>query len=160
MQTYDYKSKAGMMLLGIVFFGACAIFGYFDASGDHRALILDGLYLAPDQATIFRWSLAIASAIFVILGFLGLTQSVIGNQRLRLGDETIEMPRSAFGSGTVTVRFADIVSLELATVNRQRFLRLKTAKRTFTIAEGKLTRQTFETVMRLVAEGRARARGL
>ena len=157
MHTYEYKPKAGMMILVIAVFGAFTAIGIWDASTDHSPVSVDGLILAPGLATPFRWGLAIVCAIFVILGLMALVMSMIGDQCLRLGDETIEMPRSPFGSSTVTVRFADIISLDLMTMQFQRFLRLKTAKRTFTIAESKLTRQTFKTVVRLVAEGRARA---
>jgi len=158
MQSYDYKPNAGMMALGIVFFGACAAYGYYDATTEHRALLINGfIYLAPDQATIFRWIIAGLSLAFVLAGLLGLVQAVVGNQQLRLTDDAVVMPKSAFGSASVTIPYRDITSLSLMAVRRQRFLRLKTAGKTYTIAEGRLNRQTFETVCRLVAEGRERA---
>ncbi len=159
MQTYDYRPNAGKMALGIVFFAACAVYGFVDASGDHRAMLIDGLiYLAPDQATVFRWALAFASVGLAAGGVLGLVQALMGDLRLHVGDEAVEMPKSLFRPGTVTIAYRDIVSLSVTAVRRQRFLRLKTAKGRFNIVEARLTRETFETVVRTIAEGRERAR--
>ncbi len=158
MQTYDYRPNAGKMLLAMAFFGGCTAVAYL-ASTDGKALLIDGLiYLASDQARIFWWVIAGLSVLMTLGGLFGVVQALTGNQRLLVGDESLEMPKSAFGSATVTIPYRDIVSLSLMTVRSQRFLRLKAAKKTFSIAEARLTRDAFEAIAKTIANGQERAR--
>jgi hypothetical protein len=158
MQSYDYRPNAGKMVLAIVFFAVCAGVGYL-ATTDNKALLIDGvIYLTPDQAKIFWWVITGLSVAMSLGGVLGLIQAMIGDQRLKLTDEAVTLPKSAFGWATVTIPYHDIVALGITAVRNQRFLRIKTARKTYTIMESRLNRQSFETVCRLIAQGREQAR--
>jgi hypothetical protein len=158
MQTYDYRPNAGKMLLAIAFFGVCAAWGYAESTKGH-AILIDGLiYLGPDRAKLFWWAIAGVGLGFVALGLAALVQALMGGQRLHVGDESLEMPKSPFGSAMVTIPYRDISSISLLTVRNYRFLQLKTAKKTYNISEAKLTRETFEAVAKTIAAGQERAR--
>ena len=158
MQTHNYQPNAGKMALAVAFFSACAVYGFVDAASSHRAMLIDHLvYLAPGQATVARWVMAGFSLFAVVAALAGLIQALMGDQRLRVGDEAIETPKWAFSSATVTMSYRDIVSVTLTKVRSQRFLTLKTAGRHAIILESRLGQEAFDTIARLIAEGRERA---
>lgn len=129
----------------------------FDAMTDHRAILIDGLvYLPPEPATGLRWATAIVGAVGAGLGLMALGVALFGAQCLIVGDEAIELPKSLFSAERANIPYRTVGAVNLITVGDHRFLKLSTAKRSFTIADGKLSDpEAFETIRRAIAAGMA-----
>ncbi len=165
MQVYTYRPDAAKMLVGVVLFGLGAVFMPLDALTDHKAILIDGfIYLAPDQATILRWLVAGLCAVLAGGALLALGMALFSDHRIRAGDEAIEMPKSMFSPQVATIPYRTIRSARLTTVHLKRsgrdirFLKLETAKGTFTVNEAKLPdAEAFEAISRAIADGMKRA---
>jgi len=161
MQVYAYRPDAMKMLMGVVFFGFGAAFMVFNGVTDHRAILIDGfIYLAPAQATVFRWTTAVVCGIGAGFGLLALGMALFGEQSLIVGDEAIEIPKSPFSAEVATIPYRTIRAVNLITVRDHRFLKLATARRSLTITEAKLSDPAaFEAIRRAIAAGMAAASG-
>jgi hypothetical protein len=163
MQIYTYRPDAAKMLLGLAFFGLGAVFMAFQALTDHKAILIDGLiYLAPGQATTFRWVVAGLCAILSGAALLALGMALFSDHRILVGDEVIDMPKSMFSPQMATIPYRTIRSTRLTTVRvrgcEYRFLKLATARGTVTVNEAKLPdAEAFEAVSRAIDAGMKRA---
>ena len=129
-KLYPYKPKKLIMLLAFVFFAVAA--GFIGAEAQTNEVGLDLVLFKqvmesfnPVEATRFYWVLAFISALFSLVGLLGLYKAFTSQSVLILTEETITIPGGIFSiKKEKVVEFADIISLELSKVNSIRFLKI------------------------------------
>lgn len=121
--SYPYKPKPWGMLLGVLFFGAIAVYAGYSAWTNDRGLIINGLIrLERGGATNFYWGMAAASAAFVAVALPAFLLGLFSSHRVTLTGEEISAPRYAFSRGVTTVKLSDIKDLSVQVVQNYSFL--------------------------------------
>lgn len=151
--NHPYRPKPWAMVGGCAFFGAGALFMAHTALTNDRGLVINGLIrLAPNEAAIFYWGVAIVSAAFVVVALPALAVGLLSTQRVTLTDSEISAPKFAFSRTPVVVRLADVLRLSMQEVHRQRFLIIHHAHGKLTITESCMpNRMAFEELCSAMA---------
>jgi hypothetical protein len=151
---YPYRPKVWIMLLGILFFGACAAGLVNEAQGNDRGLILNGiLELSPGGATIFYWCVAGASVALGVLAVLGCIAGLRTPRVVRLTATDISAPKFLFSRTETVVPIAEFLDVHVQRVARERFLKIKHRKGKLTISQGHLPdRQAFDDLCAALAD--------
>ena len=133
---YPYRADPGLMLLILGFFGALtAVLGWVLISGG-------GAWYAQ--------ALFLASLVFTIMGYLGLTR----RGEVVLDTEVISAPRSLLRREVVHIARADLTSVELRGRRRDRYLWLRAGDRKLVIAERGLPgAEAFDTLVAALDPG-------
>lgn len=159
--SYSYKPRAFTMAWAALFFGACAAFGFFLARTDTRDILIDGLLvLRGHDAVVFRWAIAIVSAMMCLGGVWGVVRAMTSRQTLTLDSTGLGMPKSAFSDALVTIPYATVTGLQHIQVKSQRFLTVRHAKGKVSIARSMLPdTHAYDRVCDVLAERVGAARG-
>lgn len=106
---YPYRLRFSYALLGVFFFGACALLLLDKAAGPPRGLIIDYVIrLDPDSARIFYCCAAVLSLGIVLFGLGLFILGFINPHSVRISAEGITAPRSVLAGETVWIPFEDI----------------------------------------------------
>jgi hypothetical protein len=120
---YPYKAKAGIMLACIAFFGACAATMAHAALTNDRGLILNGiLEFGTQGATVFYWCVVGVSAVFVLMGTLGLISGFKNPGSIRLTATELSAPKNGFTRKATRIPLREIVDVGVQEIQKQRFL--------------------------------------
>lgn len=123
MLTYQYRPSPWAMMVGAVFFGACAYVLVQMAQTNDRGLVLNGiLELGVVGASRFYWALTIASVLFVLVAVLGFFLSLRSKHQLVLDSSALSIPRNGFARSPSIIPLASIQRLEERQISRQRML--------------------------------------
>ena len=127
--TFRCRPSPKVMLLGGLFFGACAAVLGHEASTNTRGLILNGIIeLSPSGASTFYWVLAALSTLFVLVaGWMIVTTLVHGVPDVVLTNEGISFPVGFPIKRPFTLPYSEITRLSQSEVSGQRLLMLHTA---------------------------------
>lgn len=151
--NHPYKPKPWLMVLAILFFGACGWFIGQKAMLNDRGLIINGLFhLEREGATNFYWVLAALSTAFVVIGVPALFIGLFSSRRLVLTETEIIAPKNGFSRTLVTVSLAGVRQLAVRQVQKQRFLEITHERGKLTIIESMLPGgQAFDELCAAVA---------
>jgi hypothetical protein len=120
---YPYQARAGIMLACIAFFGACAAVMVHAAVTNDRGLIVNGLFeFGMAGATVFYWCVAGVSAIFVLMGVLGLVSGMKNPGSIRLTATELSAPKNGFSRKATRIPLLEIVDVGVQEIQKQRFL--------------------------------------
>ncbi len=136
---YAYKPKITTMAFGVLLFGACGVWGYQMATTNDRGLVVDGLIrLDVGLATVFLWGIFIAAVAMTVVGLLAVVKGMTSTHSLVMDDTTIRFPKWGLGNRIVTIRYADIVAMNILKVKSTRMLMIKYAGGSASIGQGML----------------------
>jgi hypothetical protein len=152
--SYPYKPRIGVMVLGAVFFAACAVVIGNKAATMDRGVVLGGLVeLSADGARSFYWVLAGLSAVFVVAALFGIVAGIFSRQSLQLSESSLSVPKNLWTRAPVVVPVSDISETRLRTISRQRMLLIRHSRGALNITEKMLPdRASFEAVRAAIDE--------
>lgn len=124
----------GKLALGVIFFGAGALFMHHRAATNDRGLIINGLIeLGVHGAKIFYWSLAALSAAFVVVCiFYGMPQLLI-RRRITMDEDAITLPARGFSAAHYRIPWGEIESVSRSTYEKMTFLKIRHRGRRFSV---------------------------
>ncbi len=115
--------NVGKLVLGIAFFGGCAIFLAERAETNTRGLIIQGfIRLRPDEAIVAYWIMAGISIAFVALALMGIWTTLTNTSGLVLGERELVIPPTIFRGGDLAIPYGDITAIRHRNVRNQQFL--------------------------------------
>ena len=153
-REYPYRASWRVIILGAIFFGACAVVLGYEAADNRRGLILDGLPLTAGQATDFYAVLAALSAGFVTITLvLGFRRMSGAPGRIVLGRSAMIAPNPRWRPGEQAIAYASITGLSLTTTGRQVFLTIDHEGGRFQLARSMLpSRAAFDEIRTFLAQ--------
>lgn len=133
---YLYKPRWKVILLGIIFFGACAAFMLYKAKTNDRGLIIDNLIeLDTEQASVFFAVIGCLSAGFVLLAIGGIYMVLRDQHYLIVNEQELIIPPVMFGRKGYKVPLSGPFSLSETEVNGQTMLKITAAGKSRTIVQ-------------------------
>ena len=117
-----YKPNTILFIFVILFFGACAGIAGNEAISNDRGLILNGINLSPQQATLFYWFIAGSSLLFVLAAVVTLVKGIGSNREIVISDHSITSPKNGLSNTDITVYFCDITNMRIVTVQTTKIL--------------------------------------
>lgn len=134
---YAYKARPGLMLGGILFFGACAVSMIHAAMTNDRGLMIRNLFLtfSPKGATIFYWCVAAVSAIFVLVAVAALISGLANPMSVYLTSTELSAPKHGFARKRLSIPLQSILSVDIQTVQKQRFMNVYHSEGKLSIAQ-------------------------
>ncbi len=153
---YEYRQKWSAIVLGVLFFGACAAVLAAKAQGNDRGLIINGIFeFSAGAATIFYWVLAALSAGFVLIAACLAIVRLTSRRRIVLTESSLVVPRSRWWSTEeMVIPFGSIREVSASQVTGQRFLKIVHQGGKFTLVGTMLPKKDdFDEIQALVAQG-------
>ena len=153
-RRYPIRPKTSTLVFVALFFGAGAIFFFWQALNNKRGLVLEGvIHLDPGQARVFYGVFCALSLGFVALAAVTWITYSGRSPEVVIDDATITTPGPLWRPDALrTVAFADITSVREQSMNRQHFLTLITPKQKISIVKSHLPDGAFEEIAALVRE--------
>ena len=158
---FSYRLHITVFLLRIIFFGISALGIGYIAHHNISGLTLKPLFeLSVNETNILYWSIAISSAIFVIVSTShlinaltqGLFRCLIFNKEVVLTETSISSPESLVSKNIVTIKYSDIFDLNVQTVGKKHFLNIFHANDKLTIPDYALpNKRAFEQLVNFVS---------
>lgn len=142
------------MLLGALFFGACAVVLFWQTLTNERGLVIEGLiHLGPSGARGFYGGLTalslgfVVTACVVMIVYSGRTLEVV------LDDAGLTTPGPVWRlAASRSVRFADVTQVREQKVSGQHFITLIAPAQKVWIAKGHLPDGAFEEIVTFIRE--------
>ncbi len=140
-REYDYHPKWRVILLGILFFGLCAVVLGMKANGNTSGISISGaIELSPDSATTLYWVLMGLSIAFACVGVALAIGRLALNQQIAYNQDALVFPKARWSRDVVTVPFVDVVEVSVAKASRYRYMKIVYRGGKFTIADSLLPR--------------------
>ena len=117
--SYPYKARPTIMILAVLFFGACAAVLASMALGDDptAARRLGGL--APETARVLLWVMTACAVGFVAIGLFALLRSMTHPGQIDITPTELRAPPSPISGKQVTVPLNAITGLDVQNVAGQ-----------------------------------------
>lgn len=153
-REYEYEAKWSTIVLGTLFFGACAGVLGATARDNDRGLVINGIVeLSRNGATFFYLGLALTSVLFVALFGLMAVVRLTLRQRIAFSETCLIVPRSRWSSNEVVVPFHEIRTISKSEVAGQHFLKIVHASGKFTLNASLCPSwYDFDEICRLIAQ--------
>ncbi len=151
---FTYKPRITVFLFSGLFFVGCALVLAHIARTNDRGLVLNRIIeFSEEGASIFYWSLAAASGVFVVLATMALYSSLTLKREVILTEDRITAPKSGMSKKLVAIRFAEITDVNIQSVQSQKFLNIVHEGGKLTIPQSMLpNKEVFEELTGLVTE--------
>jgi hypothetical protein len=121
-RRYPVRKKSGTLVLGALFFGACALFLFWYALRTDGVIINGILELGRSGARVFLFAICALSLGMTGMALFALV-AVRDDREVLLEDESITGPSSTWrNTPPRTIRFADITRLREQQVSGEQFL--------------------------------------
>ena len=154
-RRFPVQQKTSTLVLGAVFFGACAVTLFYMAMTANGLIIEHAIHVGRTAGKIILFALTGCSLAFVVVSlYLLLTREP---RELVLEDETITVPVKLWRRGVPpkTIRYAEIVNAREKRVSGQTFLTIETRTDSVFVAKSMLPEGAYDEI---VAHVRARLR--
>jgi len=151
-RQYSYKQKKWVGPACAIFFGACAWTFLEKAREQPRGLIINHMIeLSPSSAQVFHWTLFGFSMLFVVTGIAAFVLSFGKEKYITITAHSIRAPKNGFSDIEIEVPFADIKSMQLQEIQKQRFLHITHANGKLSIVQSLLpSKAAFEEICALI----------
>lgn len=152
---YSYKPGWMPIIGGGLFFGACAAVLCNVAMTNEKGLVLNGIItLSLASATVFYWSLTLASLLFVLGAVAMAWLRINTSHEIKLTHDALVAPRSLWTSQYSSIPFSEIDELIEQNISGQRLLSIvPKSQKKLTIAGSHLpSKHDFEEFQRILAE--------
>ncbi len=136
---YEYKPKLTTVLLGIGFFGLCAVISVIAAYDNHELMINGIIHLSVYQASVFWWIICSISLCFVLAASLMIVQRFKFKQRIALTSSSLIVPKSRWSESEDIIDYRAIKSLSSEKIQGQRLLHVFHSEGKYTIAASMLS---------------------
>lgn len=124
----------GVILVCVVFFGACSAFMAYKAIHNNVGLVINGIItLGPGKATVFYWVISALGAGFVFLALLLTARRIADPGILEVGPDAFYLPYGRFKKQTSRIACSEIQSVSEVQVSGRRFLYVTAGGLRFTI---------------------------
>ncbi|NNE92264.1 MAG: hypothetical protein HKN23_11505 [Verrucomicrobiales bacterium] len=151
---FEYKPRARVMILAILFFGACAVVLTKVALENDEGAVINGLiHLSPQGATILYWVLTACSLAFVVIGALALIQWVSGTAPLILDRDGVSLPVGFWKKQTRLIPWTEIDDLREVSVQKHLFLYLYTREKKWCVNSSFMTTEDYEATKAIILFG-------
>lgn len=152
--SYDYKPKAWIMLLAVVFFGICTVVIGNMAINNDRGLILNRLFeFSQSGAAVFYWILTICCVGLTLAGIWGVLNSFGTPKQVVLSEASITAPKSAVSNVIIEIPYAEVFDIVDQKVQKQVFLVVHGQNTKITIAKSALAdNEEFEQMRNALIE--------
>ena len=145
-RRFAVRPKAGGLILGALFFAACAVVLLYQATHAHHLVINGLIELSTDHARIVLLVLAALS-----LGFVGAALTVLVRRRVK----ELVITEKAVILDSRAIRFDEVLAIEEHKIYGQVFLTVRASAQKLTITKSHLPDGAYDEVVSLV---RKRAR--
>ena len=121
-QTFPYQIEPAIPILWGVALALGAIAFTISAMTNNRALILNGIPIPQEEATIFYWVMsAVSTGVFVMSVHFAI-QARLHPKRISLSEHSIAIPNARWSSRIKSIPYATISDMALIKVRGQQFL--------------------------------------
>src|SRR5688572_26539960 len=144
-----------MMILGVLFFGACSVVVAFKAAGNENGIrLFRFIEWSPEGANRFYLVLSIATGVFALVALFGLGKRLTCPQQIVLDDSGLDLPKSMFSRESLRAPFTEIASVSVSEVMGERTLRiaLKDGKKKEIVQNHLPSRQAFDEIAQALQE--------
>jgi len=120
-----YTPNRLIFISAILFFGLCAGGMGYVAFTNEQGLILNRIFeFSVEGASIFYWVVSSTSLIFVLAGILVLAKSFTAEREIVISEEHITSPKSGFSKKSIVVKYKDIISITIQTVQKTKIINI------------------------------------
>ncbi len=153
VREFTYKPRVIPMVLGIVFFGVCAVVAGFIARSDEERVRVFFMELSGEKAAIFYWILCGLSVGFVLVAIFGLMTRPLRNHRITIDNAALAMPRFIWSRNDTVVLLDEILEVEMMKIRRERFMVVHHGHGRLNISQSMMAdRSEFEELYRLLTQ--------
>ena len=143
-QRYPVKPNMGSLVLGALFFGACAVFLFWYAQNTN-GLIVNGIELGPETAAIVLVVLSALSLGFVGMALFALLRA--REQEVVVGTDAITAPASTWRKlPPRVIRYADISSIREQSISGQDMLTIESYSQKVTLVRSHMPEGAYEEI--------------
>lgn len=159
--TYPYKPKPWSMVFVVLALGTLAVYmGNMAMNNDQGLTLGRALAFAPRGASIFYWCVAAVATAFGIIGFTAYHVAVNNAHQVILTRQDISAPKYGLSRSPTVIPLADITTLEVQKIQRQRFLHINHHGGRLSIAASHLPdHQAFDELCMALARNVQECRG-
>jgi hypothetical protein len=146
---FAYQARWGKTISSIIIFTAMGVGTGYYAIDNNKGLVVKGIELTPQQATIFNWSVCVVGFAIAAWGIMSLIMRCMNPQRLIVGADGLHAPESMWSEAPTLIRYADIRSISSEKWRGERYLKVAHATGKLTIKAAKMESTTkFEELCR------------
>jgi len=147
-----YKPKYLIFILVILLFGLAAAFLFYLAKNNDQGIILYRIIeFSPTGASYFLALLGVASLGFVLMGVLAIVRGLTTERMVVISADSLSAPKSGISKRIVSVKFKDIQSLNVQSVQKTRILHIHHAAGRLTIPNSMIPGKTgFDELVNLI----------
>jgi hypothetical protein len=159
--TYPYKPKPWSMVFAVLAFGTLAIYmGNMAMNNDQGFTLGRALALSPRGASILYWCIVAVVIAFLIVVFTAYYVAVNKAHQVILTRQEISAPKYGISRLPTVIPLAEINTLEVQTMQRQRFLHINHRAGRLSIAASHLpNREAFDELCVALARKVQECRG-
>ena len=121
-REYPYQIKAAIPILWGAAFGLGAIAFTISATTNDRALILEGVWMPKEAATIFYWLMSIVGTGVFVMSIHFAFQSRLHPKRILLSEHSVAIPKARWSSRMISIPYATIFDMAQIKLRNQRSL--------------------------------------
>ncbi len=121
-QEYPYQIEAAIPILWGIALGLGAIAFTISAMTNMRALILNGIFIPQEAATIFYWVMSVVSSGVFVMSVHFAIQARLHPKRISLSEHSVSIPKARWSSRMVSMPYGTIADMAQIKVRGQRFL--------------------------------------
>lgn len=142
---YPYRPKIMVIILsGLFFVAATWVIGHRVLRHSHGITFNDVLTFSLPGSIIFDWILFFASLLFVIMSLTVLYRAKTTTKQIVVTDTELIAPKSFISRQVITIKFSDIIDVDIQVVHGQVFLNILHANGLLTVPQSVLPdKQTF-----------------
>lgn len=120
---FDYKLRAKIFLMAVAFFGVGAGVMANVAATNKQGLIINRIIdFSPQSATMVYWLVAAVSLAFVILAVYLMANGMLTKRVIVITDDSITSPKSGLSNQYITIRFSDIIDINIQTIQKSKII--------------------------------------
>ncbi len=121
-QEYPYQIKSAIPIFRGVIGGLAAIAFTSAAMTNHRALILNHVWIPQEAATIFYWVMSVWCACLFVVSVRLAIQARLHPRRISLSEHSVSVPKSRWSSRMTSIPYATISDMAEIKLRGKRFL--------------------------------------
>ncbi|RZF82950.1 hypothetical protein EXT46_05725 [Pseudoalteromonas sp. CO325X] len=128
-------------MLFLIFIGvSLAIFMGYEAERNYSGLTINGIIeLGQTGTKVFFWSMSLFMVLVALIGVFGVFERVRGKSRIAFTNEGVILPSAPWQSKENYFTFESVLELNMKQIGKINFLYVKTAKKTYLIAENRFS---------------------
>lgn len=122
---FPYKPNIATFTMSLMFLCGLTIYVGYIASTNTQGLILNRIIeLSANHATIFYWSISVASGLLTLLGAITFIAALKYKKEIIVSGNTIIAPKSGISKKIITFDLNEVTDVYIQTIHKQKILNI------------------------------------